>query len=386
MFLKMFQIFICFILIATSNGFMKQYNSIFHRNFFLKSNVNNNINSENNFIYGKEYYDFLIEYKIINKNYGMLQSSSDDDFNDIISKRIDNYKIFEKNYKQILHFNSKDSKCELGLNQFADTYDIYDNNLMKNTINNFHIIKNDFEGVKQIIESPKYYFSKYNNMSSQILWNDSFISPVKNQGSCGSCWAFSSTSAIEANMRIRNLKVDRLSEQELVDCSKENYGCNGGLMHLAFDYCIENDGLTSNNDYQYRATDGGCLINYENVTDLQFQKVKGSNIKNYKFTIPRSVIDIKASLKKGPISIALDASPFQFRFYKNGIIDLPSTNNSQINHAVLLVGYSKDKDDSYWIIQNSWGEKWGDNGFAKIKIRNGDGVLLSQLYGVYPYN
>ena len=139
-----------------------------------------------------------------------MQSSSDDDFNDIISKRIDNYKIFEKNYKQILHFNSKDSKCELGLNQFADTYDIYDNNLMKNTINNFHIIKNDFEGVKQIIESPKYYFSKYNNMSSQILWNDSFISPVKNQGSCGSCWAFSSTSAIEANMRIRNLKVDEI--------------------------------------------------------------------------------------------------------------------------------------------------------------------------------
>ena len=102
--------------------------------------------------------------------------------------------------------------------------------------------------------------------------------------------------------------------------------------------------------------------------------------------IPRSVIDIKASLKKGPISIALDASPFEFRFYKNGIIDLSPNNRSRLNHAVLLVGYETNINGSYWIIQNSWGENWGDNGYAKIKIENGDGVLLSQLYGVFPYN
>ena len=152
-------------------------------------------------------------------------------------------------------------------------------------------------------------------------------------------------------------------------------------MHLAFDYCIENNGLSSENDYNYNATDGNCKINC-NKTDIK--KVNGSNIRSYKFTIPRSIVDLKASLKKGPVCIALDASPFEFRFYKEGVIDIPSSNSSTINHAVLLTGYKEYENGTYWIIQNSWGKRWGELGFAKIKITNGDGILLSQLYGVYP--
>ena len=87
-----------------------------------------------------------------------------------------------------------------------------------------------------------------------------------------------------------------------------------------------------------------------------------------------------ASLKKGPISIAIDASPFEFRFYKEGVIDVNPRNNSRLNHAVLLTGYEKYENGSYWIIQNSWGEKWGDNGFVKVKIENGNGILLPKLF------
>ena len=174
-------------------------------------------------------------------------------------------------------------------------------------------------------------------------------------------------------------------------------------MDLAMDYCMENDGLTSNKDYPYTARDGKCALKCDSDCDNEgcdhdcdhecsdtnkltdIKKVKGSKFRDYKYVIPRSILDIKASLKNSPISIALDASHFAFRFYKNGVIDVPPSNSDQLNHAVLLTGYGKDENGTYWVIQNSWGETWGDNGFCKIRAKNGDGVLLCQLYGVYPH-
>ena len=374
-----------FLLLTDVSGYINSFgNRIIRNNKLCASSYNNDY-----FKYDNEYYNFLVDYDLLESKYNNLLLSSGDNsilYNSIINDRIDKYLIFESNYDKIMKFNSDPNNFKLGLNQFADTYEIFnENNIMKDKIKKNEIIKNNLMSVKQLIENPNYYIDKYNNISSEFVWNSTYISNVKNQGRCGSCWAFSSTSAIEAMMRINNFPVDRLSEQELVDCSIENNGCNGGLMHIAFDYCIDNNGLTSNNVYNYTANDGSCKINYNNTDIVMFKKIKGSNIKSYKFTIPRSVLDIKASLKTGPISIALDASPFEFRFYKEGIIDIASKNTSSINHAVLLTGYKEYENGTYWIIQNSWGESWGENGYAKIKITNGDGILLSQIYGVYPY-
>ena len=362
--------------------------------FFLNKPIFNflKINKKPNYELADEYYKFLKDFEIIEvqvkNNQFKLNFGEGNDNKKIIDERIENYKIFEKNYKFINDFNSKNNSFKLGLNQFADSIDMNNHDdLMYNQINNIDIFKNDFIGIRQIINDPQYYLDKYRNLSSEVIWNESILSDVKNQGRCGSCWAFSATGALEAKMRIKQYQVDRLSEQELVDCSNQNYGCNGGLMHLAFDYCMENDGLTSNHEYNYTAKKGPCLYNcnLNNTESKNFTKVLGSLVKDYRFTIPRSVIDIKASLKEGPVCIALDASPLEFRFYKEGIINIDNRNTSRINHAVLLTGYSEYQNGSYWIIQNSWGQLWGDNGYAKIKIENGDGVLLSQLYGVYPY-
>ena len=93
---------------------------------------------------------------------------------------------------------------------------------------------------------------------------------------------------------------------------------------------------------------------------------------------------MKKSLLHNPISIALDASLPQFRFYKSGVISIPSKNSTELNHAVLLVGYDNDETGEYWIIQNSWGKKWGEDGFANIRIEDGLGSLLCQLYAFYP--
>lgn len=355
---------------------------------FFKINTNFE-SSDSKFTLVKEYYQFLNDYDIIkidNKRFSLNFFGNVN--NKLIEERLENYKIFENNYRLIQDFNSANNSFKLGLNQFADTIDMNNaDDLMYNEIKDIDIFKNDVIGIKQIIQDPQYYIDKYRNLLPELIWNQSILSHVKNQGRCGSCWAFSTTGALEAKMRINNYKVDRLSEQELVDCSKQNYGCNGGLMHLAFDYCIENHGLTSNQEYNYTAKRGNCLYNcnLNNTESQNFTKVLGSFVKDYKFTIPRSVIDLKASLKEGPICIALDASPLEFRFYKEGVIDIENRNTSRINHAVLLTGYSEYQNGSYWIIQNSWGTSWGYNGYAKIKIENGDGVLLSQLYGVYPY-
>ena len=218
----------------------------------------------------------------------------------------------------------------------------------------------------------------YRNLPKKLIWDDKIVSNVKNQGSCGSCWAFSSTGVLEANMRLNNYTVTRLSEQELVDCSKENFGCDGGLMHLAFDYCIENKGLTSNELYPYKAVDDNCKCNNSN----KLLREIGSNITKYKFTIPKSKYDLMKSLQNGPICIAIDANSYIFRFYKSGIIDMP-LKSSEINHAVILTGYDCYENGTYWIIQNSWGENWGDNGYVKLKAIDGEGILSCQLYGVY---
>lgn len=371
--------------VSDINSFTPKSNKIFRLDSKLYDSKST---SEFEFKFAKEYYDFLKKFNIINV------FGSDDNGNTKLEKyekycqkRIENYKIFEKNYVQILDFNDKND-FQLGINQFADTK--YFDDLMDNSINKNDIYKNDFLGLYQMIKEPNTYLEKYKNVSNSLIWGKDVISDVKNQGRCGSCWAFSTTGAIEGLMRINKNKVDRLSEQELVDCSIENYGCGGGLMDLAMDYCLDNDGLTSNIDYPYKARDGKCLLNC-NSTEIELEelsnikKVKGSRFKDYKYVIPRSILDIKASLKNGPISIALDASNFAFRFYKNGVIDVPPSNSDALNHAVLLTGYGTDNNGTYWIIQNSWGDMWGDEGYCKVRAKNGDGVLLCQLYGVYPH-
>ena len=336
----------------------------------------------------EKYFHFLNKNDYVDKTLLLSSFSSSKIVDALINSKQEGYQTFKENYKKIISFNNENRSFVLDINEFADNYKDHeeDNNLMKKPITIYDILKNDFIGIKQILEKPQYYLDKYKNLSQELVWNESVLPEIKNQGQWGSCWSFSTTGALESYNNIRNFSRIPLSEQELVDCSKENHGCSGGLMHLALDYVIENKGLLSQEDYPYNASDGSCLLHYSNTSELiTKEKVIGSNISDYNFVVPRSVIDIKASLKKGPICIALDASPFEFRFYKSGIIDIPSPNTSQINHAVLLTGYSKNENGSYWIIQNSWGNTWGDNGYAKIKIENGDGVLLCQLYGVYIY-
>ena len=343
--------------------------------------------SNDNYDLAKEYYYFKTKDNI-NLNFQPENVDPNNKYIDFAKSYEKNYRIFESNWFRIKNHNNENS-FKLNLNKFADQVDFnsddYHSDLMNKTIpyDSSKIESNFFKKIKDI------YNNFFFNFPKEVDWRKTnILTGVKNQKNCGSCWAFSSTSALESFLRKNNLKVDRLSEQELVDCSTENFGCQGGLMDKAFDYCIENNGLHSDKNYPYTATDNECMngCSVDKNTCSNDNKVKNSGNFNYLYTTPYSINSLKEAVKKNPVSIAINANTPIFRFYSEGIIEDNVNVRSELNHAVLLVGYNHDKNGLYWIIQNSWGEDWGENGFVKIRSKEGEGVLSCQIYGVYPIN
>ena len=341
------------------------------------------LNNNKQYTYAKEYYDFYKKYKVKSNT---LQSSFLVNYEEFAEKHKNNYIIFENNYELIKNTKNDltggNSSFTIELNKYADIINFNDNDsqdLNYKLSSTDNIVKTfDFHLLFKNLLRPLNIFKKKNE-NIRVNWNNTeYLSEVKDQGQCGSCYAFSTTNVLETFMRINNYTVDRLSEQQIVDCSPNDYACEGGFMHNSLDFIIDNKGLLSNDDYKYMGITQNCT-----TTKIE-QNVVGSNITEYQFVIPSSVQDLKDCVMKTPIAIAVDANNVYFRFYKKGVIDVPLQTTNVLNHAVVLVGFDYDEEGMYWIIQNSWGKDWGDNGFCKIRVKEGNGVLLCQKYGVYP--
>lgn len=183
------------------------------------------------------------------------------------------------------------------------------------------------------------------------------VTPVKNQGQCGSCWAFSTTGSTEGAWFLKNGTLVSLSEQQLVDCSgpEGNQGCNGGLMDYAFQYIIDNKGITTAGAYPYNAADGTCLSKGLPVA---------ARITSFKDVPTNSETALMAAIAQQPISVAVEADQDSFQLYAGGVMTKPCGTN--LDHGVLAVGYGTLGGEDYYLVKNSWGADWGVKGYIML--------------------
>lgn len=283
-------------------------------------------------------------------------------------------KKYNKKYKSPSEFMKR---FDIFVNNFHELETIHQSNILDNrtpdykigitkfadlTPQEFHerYLNLDISGVEKIRAESETMTSSLTDVPEAFDWRENGgVTPVKNQGSCGSCWAFSTIGNIEGLYKIQNKEEKLFSEQQLVDCDTEqDQGCNGGLMEYAYTY-LQTAGVMSSDDYPYKGKGQTCQYDKEKAT----LKIKG-----YKFAGTEDEEEIKKILvEKGPLAIAVNASLLQF--YMGGIFnpwfDWMCPKKS-LNHAVLLVGYGVKGSKKYWIIKNSWGKSWGEKGYFRL--------------------
>lgn len=226
--------------------------------------------------------------------------------------------------------------------------------------------------------SLRYQYRHGDKFPNSVDWREKgAVTHVKNQGPCGSCWAFSAVGAVEGINQIVTNQLISLSEQELVDCdTSSNKGCKGGLMDNAFQFIINNGGIGSEADYPYKAQDGVCDTNRKIshvVTIDGYEDVPTNDEKS-----------LQKAAAHQPISVAMEGGGRDFQFYKSGVF----TGNcgTSLDHGVTLVGYGS-ADVDYWIVKNSWGPSWGEKGYIRLQ-RNIDsssgkcGIAMQPSYPI----
>jgi len=288
------------------------------------------------------------EYKL---EYGKVYTEEED---------LKRFEIFKKNSEEIdLHNSQYEKEYEQGLNQFSDLSDEEFKTLYLSGLT-------VPEGEWNVTEEETQALYDYGDAPNAINWVEKgYVTPVKNQGHCGSCYSFSATGALEGAWFKKTGKLLSFSEQQIVDCSASffgNHGCGGGWYQYAWTHVKNKGGIEGESDYPYKARQLNCNFNKDKVrgTCNGYHNLKGeSNLQ-------------QALASVGPVSVAIDAGRPGFRNYKSGVFYDWWCSTWRLNHAVLAVGYGTEDGKDYWLVKNSWSPRWGAGGYIKMARNRGN--------------
>ncbi|KAL7631768.1 UNVERIFIED_CONTAM: hypothetical protein RMT77_017949 [Armadillidium vulgare] len=304
----------------------------------------------------QEWETYKIKY---NKQYGRAEDSL-------------RLKVFVQSKLQIaqhnqLFYEGKKSYF-MGLNKFSD---MFPSERMHNMGVTYKVDEIRPKGVSTFIPPHKDV-----EIPAAVDWREKgAVTQVKDQKDCGSCWAFAAVGSLEGQHFRKTGKLVSLSEQNVVDCDRKAYGCDGGFPSYAYEYIAQNDGIDTEESYPYTAKNGQCKFNNQTIgaTDIGWEGTREDDEDDLR----------KAVATVGPISTAIYAS-LAFYSYKGGVFEDPNCDSGTINHAVLIVGYGTTEDGKdYWIVKNSWGSDWGMFGYI-LMARNQDNACSIASYATYP--
>ncbi|XP_022777317.1 ervatamin-B-like [Durio zibethinus] len=263
------------------------------------------------------------------------------------------FEIFKKNLEYIENFNNMGNQTyKLSTNEYAD--------LTNEEFLAYYAGYKIFPS-KISFKTKRFKYENLTNVPASIDWRKKgAVTQIKDQGACGSCWAFSAVAAVEGVIKIKTGQLFSLSEQQLVDCARihKTQGCYGGWMDDAFEYIVKNHGLAKETKYPYTSKDGNCSHRKAAVRAVQ--------INGYEDVPHKDEEALLKAASQQPVSVCLNSKGPEFQFYSGGVFTGPC--GTSLNHAVAIVGYGKSEDGTkYWLIKNSWGKSWGESGYMRIK-------------------
>uniref|UniRef100_A0A0D9YKN8 Uncharacterized protein n=1 Tax=Oryza glumipatula TaxID=40148 RepID=A0A0D9YKN8_9ORYZ len=296
-----------------------------------------------------------------------------------LEEKLRRFEVFKDNLNHIDEENKKITGYWLGLNEFADlTHDEFKAAYLGLTLTPARRNSNDQLFRYEEVEAA--------SLPKEVDWRKKgAVTEVKNQGQCGSCWAFSTVAAVEGINAIVTGNLTRLSEQELIDCDTDgNNGCSGGLMDYAFSYIAANGGLHTEESYPYLMEEGTCRRGSTEGDD-DGEAAAAVTISGYEDVPRNNEQALLKALAHQPVSVAIEASGRNFQFYSGGVFDGPC--GTRLDHGVTAVGYgTASKGHDYIIVKNSWGSHWGEKGYIRMRRGTGkhDGLCGINKMASYP--